>query len=84
MHFQYWSFDKKNSFIKSLRIRSRDEIFKTLKKEGFEIFPQKDALLVMAPGEQQYYIQFGLRERTDHEKALKGKLKHRYIIVRNP
>jgi len=82
MHFQYWSFEKKKLFINELKYKSKGDIYKRLKVENFEIFPQGENIMAIAPDGQYYYFQLGLRVRSDEEKKLKAKYRHRYIIVR--
>ena len=82
MNFEYWSFEKKKSFIDELRYKSKGDIYKKLKEENFEIFYQGENIMAIAPDGQYYYFQLGLRPRSEEEKKLKAKYRHRYIIVR--
>jgi len=81
MHFHFWSYEKKKLFMNSLKFKSRDDIFKQLKAEGFEMFPKGNGMLAIN-NDEYYYLQFGLRKRNFEEQVLKKKYRHRYIIVR--
>ena len=82
MNFEYWSFEKKRAFINELKYKSKGDIYKRLKEEDFEIFPQGENIMAISPGGEYYYFQLGLRPRSEDEKKLKAKYRHRYIIVR--
>jgi hypothetical protein len=82
MNFEYWSFEKKKAFMNSLKFKSKDGIYKILRSENFEIYPQGNDLIAATPSGEYYYFQMGLRQRNPKEKELKKKYRHRYIIVR--
>jgi hypothetical protein len=82
MNFELWSFEKKKAFLNELKYQSKGDIFKKLRAESFEIFPQGENIMAIAPDGQYYYFQIGLRPRLAEEKKLKAKYRHRYIIVR--
>ena len=43
MDFDKWSFEKRKSFLKSLRHLDDDRLYNAFKKEGFEVFKSGDA-----------------------------------------
>ena len=69
--------------MNELKYTSKGDIYKKLREENFEIFPQGENLMAIGPDGQYYYFQIGLRPRKAEEKVLKAKYKHRYVIVRN-
>ena len=84
MDFDKWSFEKRKTFLKSLRHKSDDEIYHALKNEGIDIFKNSEGdFYGMTPKGIQYY--FALKPEkaslTKAQRAAKTKYMHRYILI---
>ena len=84
MDFDKWSFDKRKTFLKSLRHKSDDQIYYALKAEGIEIFKNSEGdFYGVTPSGVHYY--FALKPekatKTKAQKEAKQKYMHRYILI---
>jgi hypothetical protein len=85
MDFDKWSFEKRRTFLKSLRYKDDDQIYAAFKKEGLEIHKSHDGsdFIMMTPNGYQYY--FAVKpltaKLTPDQKKMKEKYKHRYILI---
>ncbi|MGV8150906.1 MAG: hypothetical protein ACP5NV_04210 [Candidatus Woesearchaeota archaeon] len=88
MDFDKWSFEKRKTFLKSLRHKSDDEIYRAFKKEGIELHKSgndSDFYAITPNGVYYYFAVKPLNaKRTDAQNKAKEKYKDKYIlIVRN-
>ena len=84
MDFDKWSFEKRKSFLKSLRHKNDDQIYYALKAEGIDIFKNDSGdFYGMTPSGVQYY--FALKPEkaplTKAQRSAKTKYMHRYILI---
>jgi hypothetical protein len=85
MDFDKWSFEKKKEFLKSLRHKNADQIYAVFKKEGLEIHKgaEGEDFIMMTPSGHQYYFAVKplLATKTDIQKKMKEKYKHKYFLI---
>ncbi|MGV8141943.1 MAG: hypothetical protein ACP5NW_05880 [Candidatus Woesearchaeota archaeon] len=85
MDFDKWSFEKRKTFLKSLRYKNNDQIYQAFKKEGLEIHKAagSEDFIMMTPNGFQYY--FSVKplnaKLTPVQKSMKERYKHRYILI---
>jgi len=85
MDFDKWSFEKRKLFLKSLRHKDDEQIYKSLKAEGMDIFkaPEGKDFLGMTPAGVQYY--FALKPEkaplTKTQREMKKKYRDKYILI---
>ncbi len=85
MDFDKWSFEKRKTFLKSLRHKTNDELYRAFKKEGFETFKPSEGndFFAMTPSGVQYY--FAVKplkaQKTPLQLEMKKKFMHRYVLI---
>ena len=85
MNFDKWSFEKRKTFLKSLRYKNDNQIYAAFRKEGLEIHKSPDGsdFIMMTPEGHQYY--FAVKpltaKLTPVQKKMKGIYMHRYYLI---
>ncbi len=85
MDFDKWSFEKRRTFLKSLRHKNNDEIYHAFKKEGIELHPSGNDSDFYAITPNGIYYYFAVKplnaKRTEAQNKAKEKYKDRYILI---
>ena len=85
MDFDKWSFEKRKTFLKSLRHLDDDRLYNMFKKEGFEVFKAGDGSDFYGITPQGVYYYFCVKPEkaklTDNQKKKKQEYRHRYVLI---
>jgi hypothetical protein len=85
MDFDKWSIEKRNTFLKSFRHKSAEQIYQAFRKEGLEIHKgaEGEDFIMMTPNGHQYYFAVKplLAKKTQIQQKMKEKYRHRYFLI---
>lgn len=85
MDFDRWSFEKRKTFLKSLRHKDDDQIYHAFKSEGIEIHRAGSGSDFYAITPNGVYYYFAVKPekapRTAEQNKAKEKYKDRYILI---